>query len=298
MKWKRNTGFDQIEDRRGQAVGGGGGGANLGGLLVPLLGTLLSGKAGKGGIVADHRDRRGRAVQRHARGRRQSRSAGWRWRRRARRHAGAAKRHRPAAVLHRRQHPGLLGEDVRRVEPGLPGDGAGAVRGRNRLAVRPGLVGDRPVLLSGRPEGVPRPRLLRRAQGPLRGAGWRLRDGVRRRPRVRPPHPDRPRHLRPGPADVAAGPVAAEPAVGPPGAAGRLLRRRLGKCRRRPTSRPATSPRRSTPPRRSATTGSRRRRAAGSTRKGWTHGSAEQRVAWFTKGHDTGNPEECDTFAS
>ncbi len=51
MKWKRNTGFDQIEDRRGQAVGGGGGGANLGGLLVPLLGTLLSGKAGKGGIV-------------------------------------------------------------------------------------------------------------------------------------------------------------------------------------------------------------------------------------------------------
>ncbi len=51
MKWKRNTGFDQIEDRRGQAVGGGGGGANLGALLVPLLGTLLSGKAGKGGIV-------------------------------------------------------------------------------------------------------------------------------------------------------------------------------------------------------------------------------------------------------
>jgi hypothetical protein len=51
MKWKRNTGFDQIEDRRGQAVGGGGGGgAGLGALLIPLIGTLLSGKAGKGGI--------------------------------------------------------------------------------------------------------------------------------------------------------------------------------------------------------------------------------------------------------
>lgn len=54
MKWKRNTGFDQIEDRRGQAVGGGGmgggGGANLGALIVPLLGGLLGGKAGKGGI--------------------------------------------------------------------------------------------------------------------------------------------------------------------------------------------------------------------------------------------------------
>ena len=29
----------------------------------------------------------------------------------------------------------------------------------------------------------------------------------------------------------------------------------------------------------------------------WTHGSAEQRVAWFTKGFDSGNPDDCDTFA-
>ena len=50
MKWKRNTGFDQIEDRRGQAVGGGGsGGAGLGALLVPVIGMLLGGKLGKGG---------------------------------------------------------------------------------------------------------------------------------------------------------------------------------------------------------------------------------------------------------
>ena len=87
--------------------------------------------------------------------------------------------------------------------------------------------------------------------------------------------------------------------LGRPRAAGRLLRRRLGASR--PTSAAcssrARSARRSTRRRPSATTASSSRPACSVDPDSFTHGTSEQRVQWFRRGYDTGDPNQCDTFA-
>ena len=64
----------------------------------------------------------------------------------------------------------------------------------------------------------------------------------------------------------------------------------------RPARPRARSARRSTPPPRSATTASSSRPAARVNPDSFTHGTSEQRVSWFRRGFETGDPRQCNTF--
>ena len=132
-------------------------------------------------------------------------------------------------------------------------------------------------------------------QGQLGGQGRPVLEAYVHRPRVRPPHPGPARHDGQG-ADPA-GPQQRRRAAR---AAGRLLRRHVGEVRHHRPRTPAASPTSSTSPRRtcqrastrprpSATTGSSSELRPGRTPTSWTHGSAEQRMRWFTTGMHAGH---------
>ena len=183
-----------------------------------------------------------------------------RWRRAEQRAGPAADGRRRGQRFRRaraRQHRGRVGRAVRAIRRAISAAGAHAVRRRRAIGVRFRELGIGPVLLPERPARLSRYVVLRRARA--HGRPRRFRGGVRHRPRGRSSRADAARHV----GSSARGAAARERGrrqspASRDGAAGRLLRGRLGLSREPNRARARARRRRGGPRRRarpSATTG-------------------------------------------
>ena len=160
-----------------------------------------------------------------------------------------------------------------------------------------GQLGYRPVLLPARPEGLHRPRVLRRAQPALQGPR-RLRPGVRPRPRDRPSRPAAARDRGEGPEESQQNPDEANDlsvrlelqADCFAGVWGRSTYDR-GILENGDLQEGLNA---------AAAVGDDRIQQQAKGRidpETFTHGTSEQRAHWLQTGFDSGKLESCDTFS-
>ena len=168
---------------------------------------------------------------------------------------GAGGRSRQVRRLRRRRRRRDLEEDLRPERQDLRAAGHRPLRQRRgEHGLRQRALDGRPLLLPERPQGLPRHRVHERAAAAARSAG-RLRPGVHRRARDRPPRPEPARRDGGRQPRAAGGSGERERPLGPARAAGRLPRRDLGSL-----GGPAGGPARDGRPRGGAERGRRRRR--------------------------------------